>query len=218
MKPAKQKNCALSTYIQFLKVKAVFPDIIAVRADFLDKMTLDMEGLSKNRLVYANALNRQIRHSKNTHWHEYMQAAREFYPFWMHDARAIHALSDAYHLNVQDIEWHPLPTTLKAIADRLQTEIFSEKESVWLEQYLRLLQKEPLDRKAMMARVQLAKILVIRLRDVPAVNNFVYRMAVDVTLPLFRMRVSRQLFLTVVREFFYIWMAEAGGASGELVA
>jgi len=107
------------------------------------------------------------------------------------------------------LDWQPLPTTLDKLAKCVDVEVFSEEESQLLEQYLKHLQTLNLEKNTVLARVKLAKILLIRLRHKPAVNNVVYRKTVDVTLPLFKLSITRQIFLGVVREFFNIWIGSA---------
>ncbi len=55
------------------------------------------------------------------HWHESFNTAREFYPFWMKDIKAIAAFGLQSGFDVQPIEWKPAQTTLKALTDSLKT-------------------------------------------------------------------------------------------------
>jgi hypothetical protein len=57
------------------------------------------------------------------------------------------------------------------------------------------------------------KLLLVRLKDAPDKSHRIYRIAVDATIPLFTMKETRKLFLTVVREFYYFWIGDPEAAS-----
>ena len=62
------------------------------------------------------------------------------------------------------------------------------------------------------ARVNLAKLLLLRLRDAPEVDDKYFRIAVDTTVPLFTMKETKRLFLIVVREYYYFWAGSPNAA------
>lgn len=200
---------ALDAYLTLLKEKDVPLTIVQVRTQFLKKLSAELSDKVKGREVYADALNDLVNTFAYDEWQHCTQAAREFYPFWMRDQKAINDLKENYYFNLQVMDWQPLPTTLDQLAKCAEVEVFSEEESLLLEQYLKHLQTMDLEKNTVLARVKLAKILLIRLRHIPAVNNVIYRKTVDVTLPLFKLSITRQIFLGVVREFFHIWIASA---------
>ncbi len=72
--------------------------------------------------------------------------------------------------------------------------------------YMQTLQDKGADNTLIDTRVKLAKILLMRLRDAPTGNQKAYRIAVDLTLPLFKADEIKQLFLLVIREFYYFWV------------
>jgi len=204
MPPSTEKS-ALEAYLSFLKLKGVKSDVIQNRIAFVSEVIHHLNHKIKTREAYAETLNLLMHHSKQTQWLYDVTVAREFYPFWMQDIKAIARLSENVGFDVQSIQWRPLPTTLKMLSVMLENEFFSEQESLCLERYLHKLHQQGLARHVVLVQLKLAKIMLLSLRDAPVHNNLVYRMAVDVTLPLFRQKKSRQLFLKVVREFFYIW-------------
>jgi hypothetical protein len=55
-------------------------------------------------------------------------------------------------------------------------------------------------------RLNLAKILLLQLKGSPTDDARIYRVAVDVTLPLFKIDENKQLFLLVIREFYQYWI------------
>jgi len=197
---------AVNAYIKFLKQKGLNQDFLDKRLIFLKKLTSGLMDKPLNRNEYAMALHAVLKKKHDSEWHDHIKIAREFYPFWMKDIRAIVLLNENYGIDLQAIHWKPLPASLQSLSVSLAKERFDERESLLLERYMQGLQKQGVEKRYIFTRIKLAKIILLRLRDAPKGNNLVYRMAVDVTLPLFRLKKSRQFFLIVVREFFYIWM------------
>ena len=57
-------------------------------------------------------------------------------------------------------------------------------------------------------RRKLAKLLLLRLRDVPHKQPNAYRKVIDANLPLFTMNETHHTFLNVGREFYYFWRGD----------
>jgi hypothetical protein len=201
-------DSAVLAYLNYLKLKGVADEVIAKRKRFVSEVANRLHQRPQMREVYAETLNQLMHDANQPQWLFDVTVAREFYPFWMEDVKAIARLRENLGFDVQSIAWKPLPTTLKSLSIMLESEVFSEQESVLLERYLQSLHQQVLPRHVVLVQLKLAKIMLLRLRDAPIQNNLVYRMAVDLTLPLFRQKKSRQLFLKVVREFFYLWMEQ----------
>lgn len=198
---------ALNAYLFFLRSKGVAHTSLAQRVAFLKVLIAGLAARPYDRVAYASALNGIMKKTRDHAWHFHMQIAREFYPFWMQDIKAIAALSEQYTLDKQMVDWAPMPRSLKDLSEMLQKMAFSEVESAQLEQYLNGMRQLALPKDEMVVNLKLAKIMLIRLRDAPQKNGSLYRVAVDMTLPLFRLKNSRQQFLEVVREFFPYWIA-----------
>jgi hypothetical protein len=158
-----------------------------------------------------------MKKTRDQAWHFHMQVAREFYPFWMQDIKAIAQLSEQYGVQNAVVDWTPLPTSLKQLSEMLEHIAFNELESVQLEQYLKTMRQQGFEKGVIVVKLRLAKIVLLRLRDAPQKSGAVYRVAVDMTLPLFRLKNSRQLFLKVVREFFQHWITENTGDTRQLL-
>lgn len=209
MRTIREEEEALEAYFKFLTLKGVSQPQLDARGAFLNEVVTRLQSKQQTREMYAETLNALMPRATDAKWLDCVTIAREFYPFWMQDIKAIACLTNSYGADLQTIEWKPLPTSLVVLSESLKQEVFNEQESLLLEQYLNLLHEQALERHAGLVRIKLAKIILLRLRDAPLRNNLVYRMAVDVTLPLFRQKKSRQLFLAVVREFFYLWINAA---------
>lgn len=197
---------ALNVYIKFLEDKAVDPTVIAQRKTFLNKLLPQLKDKAPRRDIYSVALAQVVKKTRNDSWHQQMNIAREFFPFWMQDVKAIIALSNSFGFDYASIKWSPLQTSLEKLIAEIELERFTEQESILLERYWRTLKLLQLDKAEVLFKLKLAKIMLLRLRDAPMVNNVVYRIVVDMTLPLFNLAEMKQFFLTTVREFFYIWI------------
>jgi len=199
-------SSAVDAYVAFLTRKQLDARLIAQRQQVARKIARHLLDKPHTREVYAETLQRLMPKPQHQAWLYDVTVAREFFPFWMQDIKAIASLSEFYGLDIQNMPWRPLPTTLGALTKALAEAYFSEDESRQLEQYMQQMKQAGMTREATLLRLKLAKILLLRLRDAPFVNHLVYRIAVDITLLVFRHKNTRQLFLEVVRAFFPFWI------------
>ena len=204
---------AISAYLKFLQAKGATSGMLYRRSFFLDKLTPILSGKILDQSEYAQALDDVIKNIPANDWHESLNTAREFYPFWIKDIKAIAAFNLHYGFDVESIQWKPLARSLKSLTDSLDTEKFDTAESWPLIAYAHALRDEGAEKQLIDTRVKLAKIILIRLRDAPLKNIKSYRTAVDFTLPLFTITENRQLFLVVIREFYYFWSGNPNAAS-----
>lgn len=211
------ENEALNAYLSFLRGKGIAQSSLDARIEFLTRLISGLASKPYDRNAYAGALNMIMKKTRDQAWHFHMQVAREFYPFWMQDIKAIALLSEQYGTH-NVVDWTPLPTTLKQITYMLETVIFDETESAQLERYLHTMRQQGLPKGVIVVKLRLAKIMLLRLREAPQKSGAIYRVAVDMTLPLFRLKNSRQLFLNVVREFFEVWMAGSNDNTIQLLS
>jgi hypothetical protein len=167
------QKSALEAYLSYLNLKGIESEVIHQRMAFVTVMASHLNQKPKTREAYAETLNLLVQHSKQSLWLYDVTVAREFYPFWMEDIKAIARLSDSVGFDVQSIQWRPLPTTLKMLSLMLERELFSEQESLLLERYLHCLHQQGLARHVLLVQLKLAKIMLLRLRDAPVHNNLV---------------------------------------------
>lgn len=204
---------AVSAYLKLLQTKGAATGMLYKHSLFLDKLTLSLAEKALERAEYGAALDVVMKTIPVDDWHISLNIAREFYPFWMKDIKAITAFNLHYGFDVQSIQWKPLATSLKSLTESLATEEFDDSESLPLFAYKLALLHSGAEKSLADTRVILAKIILIRLRDAPVKNNKIYRTAIDLTLPLFSMKESKQLFLVVVREFYNFWAGNPDAAS-----
>jgi hypothetical protein len=211
------ENEALNAYLSFLRTKGVAQQSLDARVEFLIRLIAGLAAKPYDRIAYASALNMIMKKTRDQAWHFHMQVAREFYPFWMQDIKAIALLGEHYGAQTVVVEWTPLPTSLRALSEILAKMTFDDVESALLERYLSSMRQQGISKNIMIVKLRLAKIMLIRLRDAPQINGAIYRVAVDMTLPLFRLKNSRQLFLEVVREFYQHWIMDKTTSSSALL-
>ncbi len=197
-----------NAYLKFLQTKGAAAGTLYKRSLFLDQFTGNLAGKPVDRTIYGQALELSLKTISADDKHDCLNTAREFYPFWMGDIKTIAAFELHYGFDIHSIEWKPLPASLKLLTNNLEKIKFEAHESIALNDYSQALYTNGGEKSLVDKRIKLAKILLIRLRDAPVKNNKSYRMAVDMTLPLFNIKEIRHLFLVVVREFYYFWTGD----------
>jgi len=204
---------AINAYLKLLQSKGASTALLHRRSLFLDKMTEVLEDLMLDGNEYRVAVENIMEGVPPEDWHDNLTTAREFYPFWIKDIKAIAALSRNAGFEINPVDWKPGIASLKSLIDSLETEKFDTSENWPLKAYTQALRFEGADQALVDTRVKLAKIILIRLRSAPEKNSSTYRTAVDLTLPLFTIKQNRRLFLVVVREFFHFWSGNPDAAS-----
>jgi hypothetical protein len=212
MNPTREKE-AISAYLKLLQTKGAGEDVLQKRALFLDTLSPHLTDKVLDGSEYREVIDIVMEAMPTEDWHDCLNAAREFYPFWISDFKAIASLSLKSGFDIQPLQWRPIQTSLKALWDSLETEKFDTSENWPLKAYTQALRFEGAEQSLVDTRVKLAKVILIRLRDAPAKNRKSYRTAVDLTLPLFNMKQNRRLFLVVVREFYHFWCGNPDAAS-----
>ena len=196
---------ALEVYIKLLTGKGFGPDTFVPRVNFLNKLMPLLAGKDLNGHEYRNAIEVLMDEIIIDDWPESLVIAREYFPFWMDDLKAVSLFSKNATRDPLPIDWKPIEVTLSSLWHTVDTEKFGTTDSWALKGYTKALRNENADQMLIETRLKLVKILLVRLRDAPDKNNKIYRTAVDATLPLFEVKKNRRLFLVVVREFFHFW-------------
>lgn len=212
MNTSREKE-AINAYLKLLQSKGASSSLLHKRALFLENLSNSLGDLPLDGTEYRAAIENIMESVPADNWHECLTAAREFYPFWLKDIKAIAALNKNPGFEVPPVEWKPDLVSPKALTDSLETEKFDTSENWPLKAYTQALRSEGAEQALVDTRVKLAKIILIRLRSAPEKNGAMYRTAVDQTLPLFTIKQNRRLFLVVVREFFHFWSGNPDAAS-----
>lgn len=203
---------AADAYLKFLQGKGAASGSLYKKSHFLDVLIKKLAGRKLTRGTFSRALDVTMKTVNADDRYESLNTAREYYPFWMEDIKAIATFSEHYGFDVDSIMWEPLPIPLKSLTAGLASEVFDAKESFALNVYIQALHSQSADQSIVDTRAKLAKVILIRLRDAPVQSSKTYRMAVDIILPLFTEDKIKQLFLAVVREFYYFWTDDPDAA------
>ena len=204
---------SINAYLKLLQSKGASSSVLHRRSLFLDKLSPELTGQPLDGNTYRAAIENVMETIPADDWHESLTAAREFYPFWVNDFKAIAALNINPGFEVLPLEWTPDQASLKSLTASLETEKFDASENWPLKSYTQALRQEGAEQTTIETRSKLAKIILIRLRSAPEKNHKAYRKAVDLTLPLFNIKQNRRLFLVVVREFYHFWSGNPDAAS-----
>lgn len=196
---------ALEVYFKLLTVKGFGPDTFVARLGFLNKLLPALDQKSLDGAEYRLAIETIMDTVPESDWPESLLVAREYYPFWINDLKAVAQFNKSMTEDQLPIEWKPVETSLSALWHSVDQEKFATTDSWALKGYTKALRNENAEQTLIDTRLKLAKILLVRLRDAPDKSNKVYRTTVDATLPLFEVKKNRRLFLVVVREFFHFW-------------
>lgn len=204
---------AVNAYLKLLQTKGAASAVLHRRSLFLDKLSIELAAKSLDGHAYREAVEVLMETIPADDWHENLTAAREFYPFWVKDIKAIAAHNLSPGFDIHPLQWKPDNASLKSLTDSLATEKFDTSENWPLKAYTQALRHEGAEQSIVNTRVKLAKIILLRLRNAPIKNHKAYRTAVDLTLPLFHIKQNRRLFLVVVREFYHFWSGNPDAAS-----
>ncbi|MGB7816010.1 MAG: hypothetical protein WBL28_06650 [Methylotenera sp.] len=196
---------ALEVYIKLLTAKGFGPDTFVPRINFLNRLMPLLANKQPNGRVYRDVIEALMDTVEEDDWPESLVIAREYYPFWINDIKAVALLSKNATKDTLPIDWLPVHISLSELWHSVDEEKFGTTDSWALKGYTKALRNENAEQALIDTRLKLAKILLVRLRDAPNKDNKVYRTAVDATLPLFEVKKNRRLFLIVVREFFHFW-------------
>ena len=208
-----RENEAFRAYLKLLQAKGANASTLHKRSSFIEKLILNLIEKETDGNQYREAVEVMMENVPADEWHDCLTAAREFYPFWCGDFKAITALSIHPGFDIEPIQWKPLPASLKSLMEGLETEKFDVSENWPLKAYAQALRQEGSEQSLVDTRVKLAKIILVRLRNAPVKNHKSYRTAVDMTLPLFNIKNNRRLFLVVVREFYHFWIGNPDASS-----
>lgn len=204
---------AIDAYVMLMKSKGADAETLEKRAQFLAQLSPHLAGRQVNAADYREAIDLVMDQAPADDWHTCLSVAREYFIFWAHDIKSIAAYSRTPIFDVSTDNWKPPATTLKDLTDGLETEKFETSENWPLKAYIQALRYEGAEQPLVDTRVKLAKVILIRLRNAPEKSQKYFRIAVDLTLPLFKSKDSRRIFLVVVREFYHFWIGNPDAAS-----
>lgn len=203
---------ALTAYLNLMRGKGTDAVYLEQRKHLLMPLLSYLAGQLLNSSAYRQQVDRVLEACQKTDWPVFLTAAREYYPFWLNDFKAIAALNASGGFGVMPVMAPVGSESLKTLWSNLDKEQFSVTEKWPLKAYAAALREEGVAPEVIETRIRLVKLLLLRLREVEIKDSPHYRVAVDATLPLFNMKESRDFFMMVVREFYYFWEGNPAAA------
>jgi hypothetical protein len=200
-----REQIAINAYLKLLQSKGIPAGELYKRSAFLDKLAPHLNEKALVAAEFSKALDIAIESFANENRAETISIAREFYPFWMQDIKTIAAFNASYYFDFASIQWKPIPSSLDELTHIIEKSKFNKIEMKSLQSYIQTMSENGAEETVIDTRSKLAKLILIKLRDAPVKNNKTYRMAIDIILPLFTINEIKQLFLTVVSEFYLHW-------------
>ena len=197
---------ASDAYSKFLQGKGAPSGELYLRSKFLDIFTTYLANKQQIRKEYSSVLEQTLVKLSDDEKSNALNTAREYFPFWMNEIKAIAMFEEYYGFNVSKVKWKPKYNSLQSISEALETDRLNDSESQSLNAYRLTLTKQGAEKSVIDTRSKLAKIILLCLKDAPTNNHANYRISVDMTLPLFKSEEIKKLYLKVVREFYYFWI------------
>lgn len=202
---AAREQQAFEVYMKLLKSKGFGPETFLFRTAFLNRLMPLLADKDSSSRCFRAVLDDLVDTIAEDEWPESLAVAREYYPFWVNDMKAVTLFNQTTEEDILPIDWKPIKVDLATLWHTIDEEKFSRTDSWALKAYSKALEQHIDDKTLVEARLKLAKLLLIRLSTAPEKSSKTYRVAADATQPLFHIKENRSLFLTVIRELFHFW-------------
>lgn len=203
---------ALNAYLKLMRNKGATDANLEQRKSFLLRMIPLLAEQPQDAALFRDRVDQVLKATEKSTWPFLMNVALEYQRFWVNDIKAIAALHASGGYGIAPLV-APVPTeSLKTIWKNLDKEQFSVTEKWPLKAYASALREEGAEQGVVETRLRLVKLLLLRLREVEGHDGDHYRVAAHALMPLFEMKETRDMFLTVVREFFYFWIGDPEAA------
>ncbi|HSH73618.1 MAG TPA: hypothetical protein VK974_11215 [Methylophilaceae bacterium] len=214
-KPREQH--ALDAYIKFLQNKGATVTNLQKRNQFLQKLIPKLDRIECNGDAYRLAVETFERDIERKEWLFFLSVVREYYSFWVEDIKTIVGMSSDPTFDLEPVVMELLQGPLKALWQKLDQEKFTTVESWSIKAYTHGLKQHGASQSLIDTRVKLVKLVVVQIRTAPEPTNKQYRLSVDSIMFFFQSRETRELFLSVVREFYHFWIGDPDAADHLLV-
>lgn len=208
MKNGREQDAAIA-YLKYLLSKGATLPSLAQREKVLAHLDLYIGSISNNGIAYREAVEKCLSKVEKADWPFYLCVIREYFVFWNGNPDLVVAAERSQAIDVEPVQWRTLEVDLKTVWAKLDKEQFGPDETRMLEAYHLALQQHDLKAPVIATRVKLAKLLLLKLKGTASKAPKIYRKAVNATVPVFELKDTRNLFLLVVREFYYFWICDA---------
>jgi hypothetical protein len=206
---------ALKAYLNLLERKGV-PEVKLIQRQYIIlRLVPFIEHIELDGLHYREAVDQLFKKLDPAEWAICIPVIRDYFSFWVKDIKAIAGMNQDHAFEADAKEWKPETRDLNALWASLDKATLTNMEVKPLETYENALRSRGADDLFIDTRRKLAKLLLLRLRDVPHKQPNAYRKVIDANLPLFTTDETHHAFLNVGREFYYFWKGD-GNAMQQL--
>jgi len=202
---AKREQDAYEAYLKLLAQKGIAKEDLLERKFVLLRLMLYIESIPLDGQFYRKAVDKVLKRMSNEELSKAIPVIRDYYSFWIKDIKAIAAMNQDRKFDADGHHWHPDTSDLKSLWKSLDKLTLTETEIQPLETYEYLLRSRGADDEFVSTRKKLAKLLLLRLRDVPHKQPNAYRKVIDANLGMFNVKDTHHAFLNVAREFYSFW-------------
>ncbi len=199
---------ALKAYLKLLEQKGVPEAKLIQRQYVILRLIPYIEHIPADGTHYRAAVDQLFNKLDHAEWAICIPVIRDYFSFWVKDIKAIVGMNQDKAFEANPKEWRPETRNLKELWESLDRVTLSNVESKPLQDYEKSLRSRGADDLFIDTRRKLAKLLLLRLRDVPHKQPNAYRKVVDANLPLFTTDETHHTFLNVGREFYYFWKGD----------
>jgi hypothetical protein len=209
---------ALKAYLTLCHSKGV-PETTLVQREFIILRLMNyISHIPLEGKQYRAAVDKFFSNLDEAEWAICIPVIRGFYSFWVKDIKAIAAMNQDHEFEPEHKEWQPETKDLKNIWDSLDRTSLTMNEVMPLQQYEVSLREKGCDDLFVDTRKKLAKMLLLRLRDVPHKQPNAYRKVIDANLKLFTTSETHQTFLKVARDFYAFWRGDVSFQTADSMA
>jgi hypothetical protein len=196
---------AYHAYLNLLEQKGLPQADLDQRKFVLSRLMLYIENIPSDGLYYRRAVDKYFKRMSEAELAMSVPVIRDYFSFWIKDIKAIAAMNQDHEFETDSHDVRPAMSNLKSLWKSLDKLTLTETEMQPLETYEHSLRSRGVDDKLVSTQKKLAKLLLLRLRDVPHKQPNAYRRVIDANLALFHMEEAHQAFLKVGREFYGFW-------------
>ncbi|HQR51587.1 MAG TPA: hypothetical protein PKW44_08120 [Methylophilaceae bacterium] len=211
-KPNREQD-AINAYLNLMEKTGADSANLEIRKQFLQRLVALIGGRPQDFGVYREAVDEALEGLNKAEWPFYISVSREYYRFWIDDIKAIAALHASGGYRATPLVGSVPSEELQVLWNNLDQQSFEVAEKWSLKAYNAALRQEGAEPAVVETRTKLVKLLLVQLRETPERDGYYYQGAVDSLMPLFSMKETRELYIQVVREFFYFWISDPEAVS-----
>ena len=167
----KREQEALSAYLNFLKNKGANDASLKQREKILKQLEPNLTNFANDNYLFRMGVDNYLGQIDKSEWPFSLQVVREYFPFWSGNMKLIAALNSGEAFNINPAQWQALECDLKSVWANLKNEKFSLVDTLALEAYTTALNKKGADKVLIETRINLVKLLLLRLKGVTNKNT-----------------------------------------------